>query len=140
VVANRTAGGYIIWGEEVKKKAEIIRELKEIKKPEIEVDKLQRLDQSHTGIALLLLERKNAPRSCSHLGCRILVTTDSQVYTVVLTGGPCGGKSTALATLTKHLRAQGYEVYCVPEIPTLVFTGAHPPALARAVHSPKRSG
>jgi hypothetical protein len=48
------------------------------------------------------------------------------VYTVVLTGGPCGGKSTALATLTKHLRAQGYEVYSVPEIPTLVFTGVSP--------------
>jgi hypothetical protein len=132
VVANRTAGGYIIWGEEVKKKAEIIRELKEIKKPEIEVDKLQRLDQSHTGIALLLLSsgarmmRSEAAHTC------VLGTTDSQVYTIVLTGGPCGGKSTALATLTKHLRAQGYEVYCVPEIPTLVFTGAHPPALARS--------
>ncbi len=48
------------------------------------------------------------------------------MYTVVLTGGPCGGKSTALATLTKHLRAQGYEVYSVPEIPTLVFTGISP--------------
>jgi hypothetical protein len=47
------------------------------------------------------------------------------VYTIVLTGGPCGGKSTALATLTKHLRAQGYEVYSIPEVPTLVFTGTH---------------
>ncbi|ELR13223.1 uncharacterized protein ACA1_100600 [Acanthamoeba castellanii str. Neff] len=94
------AGGYIIWGQELKKKADAIRELKEALKPEIvEVDPLQRLDQSHS---------------------------DSQVYTVVLTGGPCGGKSTALATLTKHLRAQGYEVYSVPEIPTLVFTAGVP--------------
>eukprot|EP01116_Phalansterium_solitarium_P004049 TRINITY_DN1492_c1_g1_i1.p2 TRINITY_DN1492_c1_g1~~TRINITY_DN1492_c1_g1_i1.p2 ORF type:complete len:305 (-),score=86.97 TRINITY_DN1492_c1_g1_i1:274-1158(-) len=40
---------------------------------------------------------------------------------IVLTGGPCGGKSSVL----EQLRAQqvdGATVFCVPEVPTLVFT------------------
>jgi len=45
------------------------------------------------------------------------------VYRLVLTGGPCGGKSTALENLSKYLQQHGYEVFCVPEVPTILMGG-----------------
>ncbi len=36
-------------------------------------------------------------------------------YKLVLTGGPCGGKTTALARLSSYLRERGFEVFTVPE-------------------------
>ena len=45
------------------------------------------------------------------------------LYRVVLTGGPCAGKTTALPILTKHLEDLGYRVYRVPEAATLIFSG-----------------
>lgn len=41
------------------------------------------------------------------------------LYLIALTGGPGGGKSTALPLIAKHFREKGYQVYTVPEIPTL---------------------
>lgn len=41
---------------------------------------------------------------------------------VALTGGPCGGKSSALAALADQLRAGGFETYTVPEVPTILFS------------------
>lgn len=38
---------------------------------------------------------------------------------IVLTGGPCGGKTTALTTIVDHFTQQGYKVFTIPEIPTL---------------------
>ena len=48
---------------------------------------------------------------------------DSKVYKVVLTGGPCGGKSTALAMIQERLESIGVAVVCVPEAATVLFTG-----------------
>ena len=42
------------------------------------------------------------------------------VFTVVLTGGPCGGKSSCLNQLVKRLQEQGLNVYVAPEMPTLL--------------------
>lgn len=39
------------------------------------------------------------------------------------TPGPCGGKSTAVAMLSKRLSALGYAVFIVPETATLMITG-----------------
>lgn len=39
---------------------------------------------------------------------------------VVLTGGPAGGKTTALDLLARHYRKLGHSVYTAPEIPTLL--------------------
>lgn len=39
---------------------------------------------------------------------------------IVLTGGPCGGKTTALNRIREHFTAQGIHVFTVPEVPTLV--------------------
>jgi len=46
-----------------------------------------------------------------------------QVHKIVLTGGACGGKTTALAHLTEQLEKQGTRVFRVPEAATLIFTG-----------------
>ena len=41
----------------------------------------------------------------------------------VLTGGPCGGKSSAIPFLTKKLEDEGYSVFAVPEVATLLAEG-----------------
>lgn len=43
-------------------------------------------------------------------------------YRVVLTGGPCGGKTTALARLSSYLRERGFEVTMAPEAFTLLYS------------------
>lgn len=50
-------------------------------------------------------------------------TTKPFVWKVVLTGGPCGGKSTAMSSISQRLKSLGYDVYCVPEVATLLITG-----------------
>eukprot|EP00759_Apiculatamorpha_spiralis_P039357 PhF_6_TR38157/c2_g1_i1/m.57006 len=45
------------------------------------------------------------------------------VHRVVLTGGPCAGKSTSLGMLKQRLAEHGFNVYCVPEAATLLVTG-----------------
>lgn len=42
---------------------------------------------------------------------------------VALTGGPCAGKSTALARLGEQLSSMGYHVYMVPEAATILLQG-----------------
>lgn len=46
-----------------------------------------------------------------------------KIHRIVLTGGPCGGKSTSLARITDRFRALGFQVLCVPEAATLMITG-----------------
>ena len=41
---------------------------------------------------------------------------------IVLTGGPCGGKSTTLDRLSERLTREGWKVYKVPEAATLLIT------------------
>lgn len=48
------------------------------------------------------------------------------LYRVVLTGGPCGGKTTALAKLKERLEEFGFLVVTVPEVATLLFSGGVP--------------
>ena len=45
------------------------------------------------------------------------------VYSVVLTGGPCGGKSSSLERLVPELKKLGYDVYTAPEVPTVMMNG-----------------
>ena len=42
------------------------------------------------------------------------------VVRIVLTGGPCGGKSTALARVAERMEAEGMCVFLVPEIATIL--------------------
>lgn len=55
------------------------------------------------------------------------------IHRIVLTGGPCGGKSTALERLSERLKGLGFDIYRVPEAATIVLAGgaqihAVPPA------------
>lgn len=42
---------------------------------------------------------------------------------IVLTGGPCAGKTTALVRVIEHFSNLGYKVFTIPEVPTM-FTQA----------------
>ena len=52
---------------------------------------------------------------------------DRKIHNFVLTGGPCGGKSTGLCYLEEKLRNLGYAVLLIPETPTeLMRAGIKP--------------
>lgn len=44
----------------------------------------------------------------------------------VLTGGPCGGKSSLLNELNSKMASQGVDVYTVPEVPSLLISNGCP--------------
>jgi len=44
----------------------------------------------------------------------------SNIKRIVLTGGPCAGKTTALVRINDHFTSLGYKVFTVPEVPTMV--------------------
>lgn len=46
--------------------------------------------------------------------------SEDAIHRIVLTGGPCGGKSSCLNQLVKRLQEQRYNVYVAPEMPTLL--------------------
>ena len=43
----------------------------------------------------------------------------THVIRIALTGGPCAGKSSALSEVRQCATAQGFDVYCAPEVATL---------------------
>ena len=45
------------------------------------------------------------------------------IFRVALTGGPCSGKTSSMVVLQDRFRNMGWNVYVVPEAPTLVFGG-----------------
>ncbi|XP_003386950.1 PREDICTED: TRPL translocation defect protein 14-like [Amphimedon queenslandica] len=53
----------------------------------------------------------------------VVATTHRVVYKVVLTGGPCAGKTTALARFRTFFENLGWKVYCVPEAATILLSG-----------------
>lgn len=47
--------------------------------------------------------------------------------TIVLTGGPCAGKTTIMSHLIQSLEDRGYRVFVIPETPTeLILNGIFP--------------
>ena len=46
-----------------------------------------------------------------------------EIKRIVLTGGPCAGKTTALVRVIEHFSSRGYKVFTIPEVPTM-FTQA----------------
>ncbi len=44
----------------------------------------------------------------------------SDITKIVLTGGPCAGKTTALVRIVEHFGNLGYKVFTVPEVPTML--------------------
>jgi len=45
------------------------------------------------------------------------------VFRIVLTGGPCGGKTTCLSAITERMQGLGLQVYRIPETATLLLGG-----------------
>jgi hypothetical protein len=45
------------------------------------------------------------------------------VTRILLTGGPCAGKTTAMAAISQDLGQLGYKVLVVPEAATLIMKG-----------------
>ncbi|KAG2393134.1 hypothetical protein C9374_009711 [Naegleria lovaniensis] len=45
------------------------------------------------------------------------------IFRVVLTGGPCAGKSSAMTKLRERLQNLGFQVFIIPEAATLLMTG-----------------
>ena len=45
------------------------------------------------------------------------------VTRILLTGGPCAGKTTALASISQDLTQLGYKVLVVPEAATIFMKG-----------------
>ncbi len=44
------------------------------------------------------------------------------IFRIVITGGPCAGKSSAMTKLSERLKALGFEVFIVTEVATLLTT------------------
>lgn len=42
-----------------------------------------------------------------------------EIKTIVLTGGPCAGKTSALVKVIEHFSSLGYKVFTIPEVPTM---------------------
>ena len=51
------------------------------------------------------------------------VAQGSGVFRAVLTGGPCGGKSSSQEHIRRTLTQAGYDVYFAPEVPTIMING-----------------
>ena len=49
--------------------------------------------------------------------------TDQPIVRICMTGGPCAGKTTALAKLNLVLTQLGFKVLLVPEAATLLMKG-----------------
>lgn len=47
----------------------------------------------------------------------------NNIKKIVLTGGPCAGKTSALVKVIEHFSSLGYKVFTIPEVPTM-FTQA----------------
>ena len=61
-----------------------------------------------------------------------------KIYNVVFTGGPCGGKTSSMASISEFLRAQGHGVVIVPETARLVIANAFPDIDRFAVNEHER--
>ena len=46
-----------------------------------------------------------------------------EITKIVITGGPCAGKTTALVKIVEYFSGMGYKVFTIPEVPTLYSTG-----------------
>lgn len=62
-----------------------------------------------------------------------------RIPSIVLTGGPCGGKTLALAHLAEALEAGGWRVFAIPEMATLLYDhGVRPEEAGGALNGPFR--
>ena len=53
---------------------------------------------------------------------------ENRVYRIVLTGGPCGGKTSCKDAIEKHFSDKGISIYHVPESATIFIQGGFNPS------------
>jgi thymidylate kinase len=51
---------------------------------------------------------------------------EKKIFKVVLTGGPCAGKTSSMAMISDHFHSLGWRVYTVKEAATIVLSGGVP--------------
>ncbi len=49
-------------------------------------------------------------------------TMVSKITKIVITGGPCAGKTTVMSRLTEEFREREFRVLCVPEAATVLIS------------------
>ena len=49
------------------------------------------------------------------------IFNDVEIFKIVLTGGPCAGKTTAITTIAERLWENGFIVFIVPEAASMIF-------------------
>jgi len=54
---------------------------------------------------------------------RLSAENSVNITRILLTGGPCAGKTTAMAAISQDLNQLGYKVLVVPEAATLIMKG-----------------
>jgi len=52
-----------------------------------------------------------------------MIEARTEPYRVVLTGGPCGGKTTCMNRLVTHFKEKNFHVFVVPEVPSILIGG-----------------
>ena len=57
-----------------------------------------------------------------------------KTWRLVLTGGPCGGKTTAQNRLATFFESLGWRVFRVPECATILLNGGVPESLVQTHH------
>lgn len=86
-----------------------------------ELAMINTLHSLHPGLLAVSAPRMPLDRRKS----TVFVSPDgfTRVVRVVLTGGPCGGKSSSLSNLMRAATKAGYDVLVVPETATMLFNG-----------------
>merc|ERR1711865_1041740 len=74
-----------------------------------------------------------SPKKCD--ASALLSPFAMSVKKVVLTGGPCGDKSSAQESMKKALTDIGWDCYFVPEVPTILIVGGCLPQLITSVEA-----
>jgi len=65
---------------------------------------------------------------------------EKQSKEIVLTGGPCGGKTTGLSYISEKLMDWGFRVFIVPEVATMIIGGGIPDIEQIAKKDSQQSG
>lgn len=103
--------------------AYILKESKE--KEELKKTLQAVIDSKQGAVPPTLVANQDADRNQVYLKEKAVMDNPRQnsgnpIYKIVITGGPCGGKSTSLERIVKEMTEKGFRVFSVPEIPTLV--------------------